>query len=354
MVLRGLFMLPVSILIPAYNPDAKLLTLVEELTSFKFAQIVVVNDGSKESQRYIFNTLDKTDNIVVLEHAIRLGKGAALKTGLNYIYTKFPGLVGVVTADADGQHRPEDIYKVAVTLINDPNKLVIGVRKFGKKVPARSKIGNKITSKLFRVMTGQKLSDTQSGLRGIARNMILKLLTIRSNGYEFELEVLLLCKYERIQIVEKPITTVYIRKNISSHFNPIIDSLKIYFELFRSLILSFLTAVLDNVVFFISINLGAGILGSQILARCCAVLFNYPLAKKWVFFSNIEDKLAFPKYLLLVVISGALSYGVIHYLIDMLSVNVFAAKIIAESIIYLGNFAVQRDFIFTHKIVYQK
>ncbi|MBN1684071.1 MAG: bifunctional glycosyltransferase family 2/GtrA family protein [Gammaproteobacteria bacterium] len=342
----------IAILIPAYNPEKQLISLVKNLLHLNFLTIVVVNDGSSQAHAPIFAQLKQFPNITLLEHAINLGKGGALKTGLNYIYTRYPNYTGVITVDADGQHAPEDILNISKAATQNHKKLIIGSRRFKKNVPFRSKIGNLLTRKFFKLMSGLDLSDTQSGLRFIPLDFIPRILDIRANHYEFELEMLLLCRYANKQILEIPIKTIYIDNNQSSHFNPLLDSLKIYFELFRSTLLSLATAILDNIVFFISIHdFGSSILAGQIIARFFAVIFNYPLAKKTVFISQELNRVVLPKYLTLVIISGAVSYGVMQYLIQYMFSNIFFAKILAEIVIYLGNFAIQRDFIFTHKLV---
>ena len=213
----------IAALIPAFNPTALLAELVKNLASSEFAAIIVVNDGSLESCNQIFCQLEQIEQVTLLRHAVNLGKGAALKTGLNHIYCNSSGCDGVVVIDADGQHLVDDTLKVACALENNPRCLVMGVRTFDGDVPLRSKIGNALTGFLFRMMTGTHLSDTQTGLRGIPRSFIPVLLQISANGYEFELEMLLACRNTGRPMMQQPIRTVYIEDNRSSHFNPIVD-----------------------------------------------------------------------------------------------------------------------------------
>ncbi len=122
----------------------------------------------------------------VVRHDVNLGKGAALKTGIAFAQTQFPALDGIVTADADGQHHPDDIERVARTLEADPHRLVLGVRGFQGDVPLRSRLGNAISRWVVHLVVGQKLSDTQTGLRGIPAILWPRLLAIEANGYEFD------------------------------------------------------------------------------------------------------------------------------------------------------------------------
>jgi len=113
----------------------------------------------------MFRRLATLERTSVLRHVVNLGKGAALKTGLNHAACLYPESVGVVTADADGQHSAADILRVAAELTANPRDLVLGVRTFGRSVPLRSRLGNALNSRHHAGDHRQKLSDTQTGLR---------------------------------------------------------------------------------------------------------------------------------------------------------------------------------------------
>jgi len=338
----------IAVLIPAYNPDTKLVCLINDLPSSIFTTIIVVDDGSEDSCELIFQELEKIEKVTLLSHAVNLGKGAAIKTGLNHIYCWFRDHHGTIIMDADGQHLVEDALKVAAQLVRSPQSLVIGVRSFDHDVPLRSKIGNRLTGFLFRILTGIYLKDTQSGLRGVSRTFIPDLLKINSNGYEFELDMLMACKYTGTTIIQQPIQTVYLENNKSSHFNPIVDSMKIYFVLFRFTLTSLFSALLDNSVFIVVFGLSANIPISQISARIVATSFNYAAVRKRVFFSDQRVLKTLPKYLSLALVSGLVSFLLIKVLLTVFSFSVIGAKICAESLIFLANFSIQRDFIFVN------
>lgn len=335
----------VAALIPAYNPSNELISLVHKISNSDFSTIIVVDDGSSRECDSVFAELEKINKVILLRHAVNLGKGAALKTGLNHCY--FGDYVGIVTIDADGQHLVEDSLKVAEVLKKNPESLIMGVRDFGNNVPLRSKLGNMITKYLFRILIGHKLTDTQSGLRGIPRSFIPILLKIGAAGYEFELDMLLVCKYTGRRIIEQPITTVYIDQNRYSYFNPLIDSMRIYFVLFRFTLVSIFSALIDNTVFILIYVFSSNILTSQVSARAVSMIFNYSAVKKVVFYSDVRHGKTFPKYLSLVIISGFVSYLLIKVLTMFSPLSVVPAKLVAESIVFLANFAIQRDFIFT-------
>jgi glycosyltransferase involved in cell wall biosynthesis len=333
-------------LIPAYNPPPELVGFVRRLSATDFARIIVVNDGSTRQCDPIFQEIEKIPKVALLRHAINLGKGAALKTGFNHALCYCSDHIGVVTIDADGQHLLEDALKVAEVLKNHPENLVMGVRTFGKNVPLRSKIGNILTSFLFRLLVGQSLADTQSGLRGIPRSFLPGLLKLGSNGFEFDLDTLLTWKYTRRPILQQPIQTVYIRGNESSHFNPILDSMRIYFVLFRFTLASLSSALIDYAVFILIYGLTSNLLAGQASARLVSMLYNYSVVKKMVFFSGEEVSRTFPKYLALVICSGTVSYLLIKLLTQFSLLPVIPAKALVESLVFLANFAIQRDFIF--------
>ena len=339
----------IAILIPAYNPSEELASFVERLASANVRAVIVVNDGSGHGCGPTFQKLRRTGRAVLLEHAANLGKGAALKTGLHYACSNFDGLIGVVTADADGQHLVEDVLKVARWLESRPESLVIGTRTFESDVPLRSIIGNSCTKVLFRLLTGKRVSDTQSGLRGIPMQFVPKLLGIEANGYEFELEMLLAAKHGNRSIVEQEVRTVYIDGNRSSHFNVLRDSMKIYFVLFRFMLASLMTAAVDYTVFMIAFSIASNIFLSLYLARAIALAINYTAVKNLVFFSDQKHRVVFPRYVCLVIVNGLIAYAMINFLVASFAIKVVVAKIISELIIYFANFAIQRDFIFSSR-----
>jgi glycosyltransferase involved in cell wall biosynthesis len=334
-----------AVVIPAYRPSAGLVELVRNLTTRPLPAIVVVDDGSGAEFREIFDQVAQFPRVHVLRHAINLGKGAALKTAFNYALCEFPDLVGVVTADADGQHHPDDIERVAGRLEERPDALVLGAREFGGEIPLRSKIGNVATRGLVHALLGQRIADTQTGLRGVPATLLPRLLRLESTGYEFELEMLIAAHHLSIPILEQTIQTIYERGNPTSHFNPLIDSMKIYFVLLRFGSVSLLSALLDNLVFILTVH-RLGLLESQVLSRVFSVSFNYVMVRSSVFYSHQRHKSTLPKYLALTIVSGTCAYGGIHLLSTKYGMGVVAAKLLVETVLFFVNFAVQRAFIF--------
>lgn len=337
------------VLVPAYRPGEALVRVVSELAGARPAAIVVVDDGSGPEYAEYFERIAPLPGVQVLRHAVNLGKGAALKTGFNHALCTFDGAAGVVTADADGQHAPADILRVGAELSAHPGSLVLGARRFDRHVPLRSRIGNKATAILVRWLVGQRLSDTQTGLRGIPVPLLPALLRIPQSGYEFELEMLIVARRLSFPARELTIQTIYIDGNRLSHFNPIADSMRIYFILLRSVALSLVTALADNLVFYLAMQVTGSIVQAQVSGRAFAVLLNYSAVRRLVFLSNARHRAVLPRYLLLVVASGVLSYSLIHLLTARLPIGVMTAKILAEGLLFIANFTIQRDFIFTNR-----
>ena len=343
----------IAVLIPAWQPDDCLVDLVARLAALGFGAIIVVNDGSDPSHEPIFADLpgQAPENgharVHVIRHAVNLGKGRALKTGLNYFLNSFPGLIGIVTADADGQHTAEDVLAVAQKLNDDHLHLVLGSRRFRGEIPLRSLIGNVITRHLFSALTGTSLSDTQSGLRGIPTMLIPSVLQLGGERYEYEMNVLTHAAHSS-GIAEVPIETIYLDGNRSSHFNPLWDSMRIYFILLRFAASSLAAAAIDFVVFTIAFWMTANVLPSMIAGRVSS-LANFALNRRFVFNSGGRVSVALAKYYVLAAILGVAAYFSIRFLSGTLGWNVLAAKIVAETVLWLASFSVQRTFIFPPK-----
>ncbi|TNJ62479.1 glycosyltransferase family 2 protein [Paenibacillus hemerocallicola] len=166
------------VLIPSYEPDARLPEFVGRLKSMCDLPIVIVDDGSGEACKPIFKAVADA-GCRVLTHERNRGKGTALKTGFQYI--KDTGEAGgVVCADSDGQHLPEDIMKIAEALDGRERHVVMGSRRFTGKVPLRSRLGNGLTRIVFAMTTGTRVQDTQTGLRGYPAPMLEVVIELRS------------------------------------------------------------------------------------------------------------------------------------------------------------------------------
>ena len=157
-------------------------------------------------------------------------------------------VAGVVTADADGQHLPDDIVRVAEKLFEWPDSIVLG-SAFRGDVPLRSRMGNAITRKVFNFLSGQRVRDTQTGLRGLPASALPDMLKLPGERYEYEMNMLLEAPRFGLKLREIGIETVYIDNNSGSHFNPLKDSWRIYKSILMFAASSMLAFVIDFVLF---------------------------------------------------------------------------------------------------------
>ena len=324
----------VAVLIPAYQPGPALIKLISVLIHY-FETIIVINDGSTsdEAKETLART-GKYQNVTILNHDSNKGKGAAIKTGIAEVLTKFTKLSYCVTADADGQHQPEDIANVALSLTNQfQSDLVMGVRDFKSNTPFKSYIGNTLTSKIFKHAYGKDLPDTQTGLRGFNCNIAKKYLEISENGYEFETSSLIYCIRNNIHISNVPITTVYYDGNSSSHFNPLIDSMKIYKVLIRYIASSIFCFILDFLLFLIFLNALGAIFSATIISRLISGSVNFILNRNILKSKNNFWFSAF-KYLFVFVTVMFLSAHFVNYF-TYVGVPVELAKLLIDTALFV-------------------
>jgi glycosyltransferase involved in cell wall biosynthesis len=340
----------VAVLIPAYNPDSKLSEFVAQLLDRGFGAVLVVNDGSDQRCDSVFQDIAATSGCTVLEHVVNLGKGRALKTGFNHFLLHYPAFVGLVTADADGQHAPDDTESVARKLASNLQYLILGARRFEKDVPLRSRVGNALTRWLFAFLVGKKISDTQTGLRGLSRDLCARELQIDGERYEYEMNMLMAARTQARGILEQPIKTIYIAGNESSHFNPLTDSLKIYFVLFRFLLSSLLAGATDLVIFAITYRSTGNLTLSLLLGRVViGSLINFSLNKRFVFHSHASIFGPLIKYYMLFCVNALISYLCIQSLHARYGINVISAKVMVESLLFIASFSIQRSLIFSSR-----
>lgn len=334
----------ICIVIPAYNPSHKIEALVDALQSNHLNHIIIVNDGSDVSYHPIFAEL-KNKNITLLSHEKNKGKGAALKTAFRFILDNQLHYTGVVTADADLQHLDSDIIMMCAQLQKNPHHLHLGVREFKKNIPLRSLFGNQLTQWLYQLFFKQKISDTQTGLRGIPIALLPMLCDIKNNGYEFELSMLIELKNRNIICEQHPITTVYIDNNNASHFNPLIDSIKIYWVMFRYLGASLSSYVVDFLLFIAFFHLFSDLFISVLCARTISSSYNFSINHRLVFKSNQKMQKTVLSYAMLCIINVVFSFYLIKLLL-LFDVNLYVGKIAADTILYFFNFYTQRFFVF--------
>ena len=334
----------IILVIPCHRPSEYLPEIVATVLNDPSGPraVVIVDDGNGPEAAPLLDRLAAIPGVTLLRHAVNMGVGAALKTGFQHALVTWPDAIGVVTADADAQHAAVDIVRVTSTLRENPARIVMGARQF-RNAPLRSRFGNELTVALFRLFTGHKLADTQTGLRGWPREACERNVHLAIDGFDYLLECLLTA---REPFLEVPIQTIYLDGNKSSHFNPITDSMRIYFVLLRYCGASIAAALVDSAVFYPMYFTTGNLIVSQATARGVAALAIFALVRNVVFHSHARVFTSFAKFLALVIVSGLISYSLIGFLHQSLGLGVPIAKLMSESVLFIGNFAIQRVFIF--------
>ena len=335
-----------AILIPAYKPDDKLVALTNQLLTHDDLKLVVVDDGSGEAFRPVFEALDK--RVTLISYPDNKGKGGALKTGIRYIMDHMPECERLVTADADGQHRYADIRKVLDKSEEMPGALVLGSRAFDGDVPLRSRFGNAMTRQVFAIASGVKVRDTQTGLRGFDRDGMRLFVDVPGDRYEYEINMLLTAARAEMPIYEVTIETVYLNDNESSHFNPLKDSLRIYACILKFACSSLTCFGIDYVLFQLLRTFIPLTWVSNLLARIVSASVNFMLNKKLVFKGNEKTLPAVLKYAALAVFIYLIDTAILALLYEKLGWSRYVVKIISGVLGYLISFPVQG------RIVYRK
>ncbi len=216
----------VAVVIPAYNAADSLPALLKGTLSFiPKENIIVVNDGSRDSTKHVAEKFEVT----VISHEKNRGKGAALQTGFDVILQN--SFDAVVTMDADLQHQPEDIPKFIILHNITHDDVIIGSRLQNKKgMPFHRILSNTITTALVNMRTGANISDSQSGFRFITRSVIKK-VKLQSTGFEAETEFLIKAAACGFSFGSLPIETIYAgEKSNMTHFQTTINFIKVLFK----------------------------------------------------------------------------------------------------------------------------
>lgn len=345
----------IPVVIPAYEPDEKMIALLSSLKKEGISNLIVVDDGSGRAYAGLFDRAKREFGAIVLTHAVNLGKGRALKTAFNECLRRYPEAIGCVTADSDGQHTPECIIRCMEAMGEAPEALVLGCRNFdGDHVPARSAWGNKITCRVLKILTGISAADTQTGLRGIPRAFMEQLMNVRGERFEFETNMLLETKTLQMEIVEVPIETVYLEQNRSSHFNPIRDSARIYMIFGKFLFSSLSSSVLDLLLFGLFCTLLKGRLTAPVsyitlataAARMVSAAYNFCINYRVVFHSREEIWKAALRYGALAAVQMACSAFLVNFVYGMVGGFEVLVKMPVDIFLFFISFLIQREFVY--------
>ena len=196
-------------LIPAYNEASHIRDVVTGARTH--LPVLVVNDGSTDDTA----TRAEEAGATLLDQIPNQGKGAALRAGFRW--TLDAGYEAVITLDADGQHDPAEIPKFLGAYADDQADLIIGAREFEDMPPIR-RLANTVGRWSFSWAIGQPILDNQSGYRLISRRLTEAILISGEAGFEFEVEMIVICVQRGFTLDWVPIRTIYADEG--SHIRP--------------------------------------------------------------------------------------------------------------------------------------
>ncbi len=349
----------VVIIIPAYNPDEKFTAFLKDLRAAGYTSIITVNDGSREDTVHFFDEAEQEYGCKVLTHAVNLGQGRAYKTAFNYYLSetkaggRFENTLGVVQCDCDGQHHIDDINRSVEYLEINPETFILGVRDFSdKSIPFRSRFGNNCTSFVFKAFCGLDLKDTQTGLKAIPKSFIPALMETPGERFEYASSVLLETKKQGVEILQFPIQTIYINGNETSHFNPLLDSIRIYSLILKYLMASLSAFIVDIVMFSIFLTITKGIIPdsyiivSTYIAKVISCTYSFLVNKNLVFENHSKGLSTAFKYIILCIVQASMSAILTNTLVHVLMWNEVLVKIIVDTLLFFISFQIQNRWVF--------
>jgi glycosyltransferase involved in cell wall biosynthesis len=197
-------------IIPAYNEAEKIGRVISAAS--EHLPVLVIDDGSQDATSQVA----EQSGAKVFRQNPNQGKGLALRAG--FLHAIEAGFHAVVTLDADGQHDPDEIPSFLRAFRDTCADLIIGERDFSQIPPIR-RMTNTLGKLSFSWAVGQPIGDNQSGYRLISRRMMKAVLGSRESGFEFEVEMIVICIQRGYRLEWVPIRTIY--GDEGSHIQPL-------------------------------------------------------------------------------------------------------------------------------------
>lgn len=338
-----------AIIITLYRENRKTISLCTKLFELGAENIVIVNDGCKHSGSFMNELISLGCHIVTLKS--NYGKGASLKAGFKYAFERLYNITGFVTADADGQHRAQDIMKISRALELRPNEIILGRRNLkAAKAPLINRFGNKISSLYFRIITGVKCKDTQTGLRGIPARLYKLAINTKGSRFDYEMNFLTKCADRKIPFYFVNINADY--SNLEkSNYRIIKDTYLIYRTPLRFATASVGCTVVDLTLFTIFTcvlpsSLVWNVALATILARIVSGGINFFINRKMIFKNNGKAKNQAARFTVLFFCIMCAS-TVIVSLLSFIPVPVTITKAVVDLLLWGINYNFQRRWVFS-------
>ncbi len=203
-----------SIILPMYNEEKTIKTVLDNLPSINSIEIIVVNDNSTDNSLREVKKVQLYKSIQLINHSENRGYGAAILTGIKHAKGEI-----IVTMDSDGQHSPNDILTLIRPILNYEADYTIGSRYLGSyfyQLPVSTRLGEVVLEKFIQILFNKRIKNNQNGFRAFNRKVISIFHDFKYDGYAFCTEQILKASIEGYKIRECPIK-LYDRKYGKSH-----------------------------------------------------------------------------------------------------------------------------------------
>ena len=351
-----------ALLIPIYEPNDDVLPFLKTFKEGDFDYFLCVNDGSNSTYNEKWEKIKSETLFDVISYNQNKGKGYALKQGIKKIIKEHPEIDYILTADGDGQHLLKDILNIKAQAELHSEALILGTRDFAN-VPAKSKSGNTWSARYFKLATGKKLSDVQTGLRAIHKSMFQTAILCPGTRYEYEMNFLMEVA-RNFEIEQVPIETVYINNNAESHFRPFIDSMRFMIMPILYLLVSVGAWAIDTLIFGILERTVypnpslIDLLAMVMISRAISAPFQFFMLRYAVFHTRGKFLQNAAKYFALAFASAFVSWGLIwtfdYYLKSLGFGYLVYVKMLIDFILGVAKYFFNLSVIFANKIIKKK
>lgn len=337
-----------AVIIPLYFENRNTINLCSRLYELGAENIVIVNDGCPCTDSY-FNEL-----VSIGCHIVNLttnnGKGVSIKAGIKYAHDNLYNIKGYITVDADGQHSAEDVMKIGRAMEIRPECLILGKRNLKKSnAPLISKLGNKLSSIYFKVITGIKCKDTQTGLRGIPASLYELAVSTAGDRFEYEMNFLTKCADKKVPFYNVGITVEYPAEN-KSNYRIVKDTYLIYKTPLKFATASIGCTVVDLTLFTLfKYLLPTGnildITIATVLARIVSGGINFLINRKVIFKNDGKARRQALRFFILFFIIMCAS-TVIVSLLSFIPLPSTIIKAFVDLFLWTINYTMQRKWVF--------
>ncbi len=323
------------VLISTFEPDTSFVSFLKELKEIG-VEVLVIDDGSTISFQKTFEEAERL--VKVIHHEFSKGKGACIKTGLEYIKANCHTNYCVTTMDYQKKYAIEDVKAVLEEATRNPNAYVLGAKRRTKDTSKIKKLSSEAMRLAYQKKTGKDIYDTQAGLRAFTNNLTDFLLNIKGNHFDYEINCLLKCAEQNIEIKEVALTK---EEQILLEKKEIKTPEK---EIFTFAMFPCIGIAIDFVLFLILFLFSKQAILSNIFARIISSFINFSRDKKQIYKEEASTSKVAKYYFLFV--GGILLANtlIIAFLTSVFNLPVIFAKIITEIAIYAMCFSIKENW----------